>query len=338
VSSFASDVLSPTSEVEAPKRSIVRLLCALATTLGDLFDAFHFVKAIVKVHSGTSKTMTSVNTTAWLIFECSLLTTRTMPSLQTALGDNTSRNQRSSSTNFDMVDEEELECFREKIMGLRRDILQWCSNDLCRLYKPKIIQEEDSKCSEAYCVQGAVTNSPGAPDYNSVLGVDSTGECGDHSSAFKRMMSIIRCVLFLSPPSSKELQTFSAADDEDSQDRYHRISFCCQYVDISDEMLQIIIASSNMTPNTAISVIENLIFRCGSSGRINCTADIVWNVYKLAEYSPVFRSDLGTSEGKNSDTSGDDEGETEVSDRMSKNRADNQQSVPIVRDRSKLPR
>ena len=287
VSNLASDVLNPvskTSDLDAQFQSISCLLCAVVDTLGKLYDGFHFAKSIIKAQSGISKTMTSANITARLIFECTLLVTRTVPSLQTSLGAAArAAHKKSSSSDFDSVDEGDLNLFRSSMLGLRKSILGWCETDLCRVYRDKVIQEEQAKCSDTYYERGAVTRGPGAPDYNSILTEDisSINDAGS-SSPFTRMMTLIRCLLFLYPPSSKELASFSIA----GEDKFQRLGFCCRYgVDIDDEMLQIILSSANFTPNTALSVIENLIIRCGRNdvAKISCNVDTVWRMWKLAE-------------------------------------------------------
>lgn len=222
-----------------------------------------------------SKSMTSVNTAARLIFECSLLVTRT---------------QNLSSSHLDGA---ELESFRKNMLGMRKMILRWCAADLCRVYNNKVTQEEQAKCADSYYERGAVRRGPGAPNYSTVLDVNSTPEDGDLSSPFCRMMTKIRCMLFLSLPSSKEMKAFAMAGEEMDSDRFQRINFCCQYgVDIDDKMFHIILSSPNVTPSTALSVIENLLLGCGSNCGIDCKVDTVWEIYKLAEYIPEFRSDV----------------------------------------------
>merc|ERR1712194_798543 len=142
---------------------------------------FHFAKAIIEAQSGASQTTTSVNATARLIFECTLLVTRTIPPQEkTPLCDST------------VLDQGELNFFRKDMLALRKTILQWLLTDLCRVYYPRVTQEENklrfssSTYSDIYYEQGAVTKGPGAPDFNCVLG--TTPEANNHSSPFHRMM------------------------------------------------------------------------------------------------------------------------------------------------------
>ncbi|KAL7535980.1 hypothetical protein ACHAXR_006845, partial [Thalassiosira sp. AJA248-18] len=350
VSSLASDVLNlaSNSDLIGQFQSISCLLCAVVNALGDIFDGFHFVNAIINIHSGTCKTITSAHTTARLVFECSLLVTRTVPSLQAALDAAAPRqgNKKSSFHNFDSVDEGELNCFRNSMLGLRKSILRWCASDLCSVYHNKVSQEEETKCSDTYYERGAVIKGPGAPDFNSILGTEANPS-PKSSSPFHRMMTLIRCMLFLSPPSSKELESFAMTGEEMHNDRFHRFDFCCQYgVDVDDEMLQIILSSADFTQNTALSIIETLVGRCGSTSaaKICCKVSTVWKMYSLAEYSPVFRSDFGNKSGsfssdeKDSDASADEGSDTEHFGRK-RRKPEGGRAPQVVRpDKWKLPR
>eukprot|EP00581_Thalassiosira_minuscula_P003929 CAMPEP_0183747604 /NCGR_PEP_ID=MMETSP0737-20130205/67347_1 /TAXON_ID=385413 /ORGANISM="Thalassiosira miniscula, Strain CCMP1093" /LENGTH=2129 /DNA_ID=CAMNT_0025983317 /DNA_START=37 /DNA_END=6424 /DNA_ORIENTATION=+ len=353
VSSLAADAFdsaSNTSDINSQLQNISWLLCAVVDALGKLYDGFHFVKAMIKYQSsGTSKTMISVDTTARLIFECTLLVTRTIPSLQTAFDTNASRNgnKKSPIYDYDAVDEEELARFRTSMLGLRKTILSWCATDFCRVYYAKVKQEEKAKRAETNYEQGAVKRGPGAPDWSSALGADSFSEVNDRSP-FHRMMTSIRCILFLSP---KDLETFSiTASEEIERDGINVsvsvVNMVLMYgVDVDDEMMQIILSSSNVTPNTALSVIENLLLRCGSSSpaTVNCNMDTVWNMYKLAEYKPVFRSDY--SNGSNSFSSNDndsmivcDDSKSDTEKRVRKEKLQGGSEDLSAPDKSKLPR
>ena len=302
VSSLTSDTLNqaPTTEdFNSQLHNISCLLCAVVDTLGKLYDGFHFVKAIIKVQSGIPKTLTSVNITARLIFECTLLVTRTVPSLQIGLEAAALQlqraNKKSSFSEMDSVDEVDIASFRKQMLGLRKAILRWFVNVLCPVYHNKVIKEEQAKCADTFYERGAVKRGPGALDFDdSVLELNHSTETNERPSPFHRMMRLIRCMLFLSIPSGREMATFTASTEEMENNRFQRITFCCQYgVDIDDDMLKIIISSPNITPHTAISVIENLLLRCGSNStaKVDCAYDTVKEMYKLTEYVPEFREE-----------------------------------------------
>eukprot|EP00571_Detonula_confervacea_P003451 CAMPEP_0172329500 /NCGR_PEP_ID=MMETSP1058-20130122/60916_1 /TAXON_ID=83371 /ORGANISM="Detonula confervacea, Strain CCMP 353" /LENGTH=2101 /DNA_ID=CAMNT_0013046679 /DNA_START=37 /DNA_END=6342 /DNA_ORIENTATION=- len=345
VSSLSLDVLNPvseTSDLSSQLQNISYLLCAVVDALGPLYDGFHFVKAIIKAQSGMSKTMTSVTTSARLIFECSLLVTRTVPSLHTALEAASKKsNKKSSFSDFDSVDGAELDCFRKNMLGLRKAILRWCITDVCHVYHGKVSQEEQARCADAYFERGAVTRGPGAPDYHSVLDVHSSPEEGDCSSPFQRMIALVRCMLFLSLPSSKEMETFAMSGEGMEYDRFQRINFCCIYgVDVDDKVLQMIISSPHITPNTALSVIENLLLRCGSkcAAKVSCNVTTVSSLYQLAEYVPEWRSDLSNnSVSPSSNENGSNTSADEAND-IEKMRENGGASTVTRLDKSKLPR
>ena len=290
-----SSLYNPASNAEDTRPCLNSVLCAVVNSLGELYDqydGFRFVKAVIKAQSGVPTKSTNVaKATARLIFECTLVVTRTIPSLQAALEARTNP----SLSNFDMVDAAELEGFRKGMLELRKTILTWCTTYLCLGYKKKITLEEETKCADSSHERGAVILGPGAPNYDSVLDLNSSLEYTDSSSPFHRMMALIRCILFLSHPSSEEMQTFSTmVDDKMDYDRLQRINFCCCYgVDVDDPMIRIVLSSPNVTQITALEMIENLLVRCGSghaSGSIDCNVNTVWEIYKLAEYVPKFRS------------------------------------------------
>ena len=350
VSLLTSDMLNSASKSDlfAQFQNIRCLLESVVDILGaQLFDGFQFVKAIIKAHSGTSNNIASANSTARLIFECTLLVTRTVPSLQAVLEAAAPRsgNTKSSMNDFDSVNDGEMQGFRRSMVGLRKSILTWCLTDLCRLYHKKVSQEEQARCSDTYYERGAVTRGPGAPDYSSVLSEAKTSQGeDDRSSSFHKMMTFIRCVLFLSLPSSKELETFASTGEDNMQSgRYCRIDFCCCFgINIDDEMLRIVLSSNSLTSGTALSIIENLILRCGgsSTAEIRCNAKTVWDMYRLAEYSPEFRSDAFGRNG--SVSSSDDDSESFVDDEQygrKRRKLDGDQSCHAMSfDKSKLPR
>ena len=290
VSSMASNVLSLVSKSDQniQLQNISCLLSSVVDALGELYDGFHFAKAMIETQSGASQTMTSVNAAARLIFECTLLVTRTI-----------STQENTPLCDSSVLDQGELKSFRKNMLALRKTILQWLLTDLCGVYYPRVTQEENklrdssSTYSDTYYEQGAVAKGPGAPDFNCVL--STTFEANNHSSTFHRMLVFFRCLLFLS---QKELKIFAMTGDELDKGRFQRIMFCCQYgADIDDEMLQMILSSSDLTPNTALSVIESLLLRCrnGCAAKISCTVNTIWDMYRLAEYKPVVRKDFGNN-------------------------------------------
>lgn len=284
--------------------NITSLLCTVVESLGTLHDGFLFVEAIIKYHSGTSKTKSSINAAARLIFECTILVTRAIPSLQSsqAAARKTARGQLLYS--FGDIGEEKLNGFRKSMLTLRKKILRWCSTDFCRVHYKSVAGEERDNCSDTYYEQGCVTRGPGAPDFGSVL---SGVERSDNSSSFLRMMKLIRCILLLSPEEIETSFSMTSEDGQVDQDRSKHVMFCCQYgADVDNEMMQIILSSPNMTPNTAVSLIESLIARCSDNkdSVITCDVDTAWKMYSLAEYTPVFHSTFAETDP--SDTSSDE--------------------------------
>jgi len=296
------EVGSRREEIIIRYKDLYAHLCHVVDSLNTAFDGFHFAKSIIEAKMGTASKISSAQNSGRLIFLCATLVTRNISSLQ-----------------YEKVDAEELSKFRIKMLTLRKAIMRWCMKDLCSVYHKKIIQEEERRSADSQFQRGAVVTGPGIADYNgSALDADSHRYTSGQPSSFNELMSIIRCLMFLSNPPSGDLE-FLLGDCLDS-DHINRIQFCCTYgVDIDDELVssclrsvqlpanaicsspipdfifqvQLLLTSDSVTPITAISIIENLVERCNVTSTakiVDFNSDTVLDMYELAEYKPVLRN------------------------------------------------
>ena len=354
--SLASSVISITfnvlqhsnghGDINLQFQGIRHLLSMVLDTLGDMYDGFLFVETIIESNKDKSDNAMAVNIAGRLIFECMLLVSRTIPSFApnpNQFGASRKCNPKSSSIVFQDVDQSSLDRFRKKMLSIRKIVLAWYVSDLCKFYHKQILREEVARSADIFDERGAVVRGPGTPDYSSALDGKSFMEYDYRRSSFNNMMSSIRCLLFLSSPSSKEMKFFvsplaaSACEDLDTEE-FQQIRFCCQYgVDVDDDMLQIILRSPNITPNTAISIIENLVIRCSSNSAaeiISCSSDTIWEMYRLSEFIPELRKNNGR-DGSHELSEGEDF--TEQVGKRRQSRPEDEFSDASL-DLSKLPR
>ena len=113
--------------------------------------------------------------------------------------------------------------------------MQWCMKDLCSVYHKKIIQEEERQCADSQFERGAVVSGPGVANYSSALDAESHRNSSDQRSSYKDLMSLMRCLMFISHPPSSDMEFFLG---EYSGDHCNRVEFCCKYgADIDDGLV-----------------------------------------------------------------------------------------------------
>lgn len=273
------------SELAAQVQRVRRLLCTVMDTI-DGCDAYDIVTSVIQSTIGTSPNSEIVSR---LIFECTTLVPRSVPSYQ--------------SIGLDRVGGDELASFRDKLLALRKLILKWCFSNICSTKYRQIAQDEEDARADTFNDHCAVRRGPDVPNYNSVLDTNWWNEFEDRRkkahtredrSSFQVMMASIRCLLFIAPPSSKELRAFAMAPGvEEFQDdeKLQSMDFIHAYVDIDDEMIRMVLDASQLTPSTSLSIIESLVSGCSSttSTIISCSCGTIWEMYKIAEYVPELR-------------------------------------------------
>eukprot|EP00804_Cyclotella_cryptica_P023942 CCRYP_010070-RB/>CCRYP_010070-RB protein AED:0.03 eAED:0.03 QI:390/1/1/1/0.8/0.83/6/266/1137 len=239
-----------------------RSMRLVVNALGDRYDGFTFTQSIIKSKTGVSINM--LNESAQLIFQCAMLV-----GLGNGLEDK----------------------LASKMLTLRKAMLQWCVTELGRTYYDKILKEERSRCNSSYDGTGVVVTGPGRAVFDSYLDGSSRDEIGQDDT-IPEFIKKVRCLLFLNSASSNELAEFSGHefDAEESE----CINFCCRYsYAVDDELLNIVLESPNISPSTAIAIIENLILGCSSAQEnISISSGVIWKVYELSEYVPQLHSNV----------------------------------------------
>ena len=192
-------------------------LCKVIETLDTSFDGFQFATSVIEAKMGTTSKQIDALNSSRLIFFCATLASRNMSSLQDQ-------------------DTEELSQFRTKMLTLRKSIMHWCMNDLCSTFHKKIAQEEERKCADSQFERGAVLSGPGVADYSSLLDGNISRNIGDQQSSFNILISIMRCLMFISHRTSSDMK-YLVGEYSDSE-HCKRVDYCCKYgVDIDDELV-----------------------------------------------------------------------------------------------------
>jgi integrator complex subunit 1 len=259
---LASAVLALTSDSSKSHSKSFRIA---VKALGELFDGFDFAEFIIKSKKGVSASMSNAKNSARLIFECATL------------------------VGFSNPDSDGLNA---KMLSLRKSLLEWCVVELGAIYYKRILREEESRCDDTYDGCGAVTRGPGEADFRSHLDRTSCEENEQRSSIYK-YMSEVRCLLFLNPSTSRELQTF--LDRELDKEVLECIDFCRRHgSNIDDSMLEIVLKSSreHITPSMAIALVESLLLGCSDAKDIGISSQVIWTLYELTEWKPATRAKI----------------------------------------------
>jgi integrator complex subunit 1 len=259
--SLAIAVLELTSP--SPTQSHSKVIRLVVNALGKHFDAFVFTECIIKAKTGVCKTITNAHDSARLIFDCAIL------------------------AGFSDSSDPKLN-LESKMLSLRKELLRWCVSDLAPVYCRKICQEESTRCNDSYDGRGAVVRGPGESDYCSYLDPKSVEE-SVHLERYKFVL-VVKSLLFLNRPESREIKSFLRRDFDTEEKEC--ISFCCDYTDIDDELLEIVIdsPSESVTPTTAIALIEVLVLGCKTALDIPVSSQVVSKLYERVIFFPQFHS------------------------------------------------
>lgn len=217
------EVGSKGDEVLVQYKDLHAHVCKVVENLGKSFDGFQFAASIIEAKmGGTTLKLSDALNSSRLIFLCATLVARDILS--------------SLQHHDEEVNAKELSQYRLKMLKLRKTIMQWCMKDLCSVYHKKIIEEEERKCADAQFERGAVVSGPGVANYSSALDSNSHRNASDQRSSFNDLMSIVRCLLFMSQPPSSDMEFFLGKYSDG--DHCNRVEFCCKYgVDIDDELV-----------------------------------------------------------------------------------------------------
>lgn len=211
---------SKMDEVMLQYKDLHAHMCKVVEHLSTSFDGFQFATSIIETKIGTVSKVSDALNSSRLIFLCTTLA-RDISSLQ---------------HHDEEVNSKELSHYRMKMLKLRKVIMRWCMKDLCSVYHKKIIQEEERKCADSQFERGAVVSGPGVANYRSALDADSYRNTSDQRSSFNDLMSVLRCLMFISYPPSSDMEFFLGKYSD--QGHCNRVEFACKFgVDIDEELV-----------------------------------------------------------------------------------------------------
>ncbi len=223
---FESEVIGvglKRDEVMLQYKDLYEHMCKVVEHLSTSFDGFQFATSIIEAKMGTVSKLSDALNSSRLIFLCATLAC------------NTSLLHHRD----EVVNTEELSHYRMKMLKLRKVIMQWCMKDLCSVYHTQIIQEEERKCADSQFERGAVVSGPGVTNYRSALDADSYRNTSDQRSSFNDLMSLLRCLMFISYPASSDMEFFLGKYSD--QDHCNRVELNCKFgVDVDEELVSFI--------------------------------------------------------------------------------------------------
>ena len=198
----------------------------------------------------------------------------------------------------------EMTLLTPKLLATRKMILHWCLNTYAKgIIKNKSKSSSQPKTkkrdSKSIYLVGA-----GTPDFSSSF----DGKSSSCKISYVRLMTNLRCLLFLAKSDSEELLTFLMpscstqviSSGQLCHDLQRRVRICSEYgVNIDNETLWIILKSTMsvecaIDSSTTLSLIEQLMYHCRNGQTAEILIDdskILWEMYKLVEYFPVATSE-----------------------------------------------
>ena len=290
---------SPNKKLTRPERdSLVRklrmLLRRIASNLGNSFDGCGLLESLLSFDvDAASWTARDEEDRGRMLVECvSLLVPK--PTNQADVPVGRGKNARKQFVpkleNGFTVDE--IKALSVKLRRARKLLISWACSD----YSPLWQSENSNKTSFSGNSRKGKQEEPigaGAPNFTSVL--DNNSMLKDKSSC----PDAVKCALFMIDPESDTMREFLFPEgvpenmDLSKSDELFRIKQCHRYgTDLDDEMLKIIVGSAQedgIGMHSALSLMEHL-FECCKKGRkaslYLTDASIVWEMYKLVEYTP----------------------------------------------------
>lgn len=260
-------------------RRLRRLVRSLAAKLGASFDGNQLLEALLEldVSEDSKWSIKDEENKARLMFQCVTLHVARVAGMK--------ESSKSSNWKNLLKSPEVEESVRASLRKSRRMLLQWCCND----YGPSYSRRRKKK-NDPDILEGA-----GSPDFVSGIGPESQEE------SIPPWLNTMRCLLmieevdsdlmvhFLSPPADAASQVQLGWADEKE-----RIALCANFgADVDDDMIAVILKSSGedggMSPDMSIKLLEHLFESCakrkGAVMRVS-DPDLVWEMYKLAHYTP----------------------------------------------------
>ena len=257
-----------------------RIIRTLSMSLGISFDAMRLMEAFLALEfDKESRGVANEEDKARLMFQC--VTLHVSASSAGVL-----------KSTRDMDETQRHDTTRKLLHKARKSLLSWCCSD----YGPRWYSSRKRKLEK----DDELASGAGVPNYRSTLGPDS----GEESIPI--WLNTMRCLLlieeansdlmsrFLSP-SKKKCGQENAETENTEVGEHERIKTCCAYgADVDDDMVRIILRENgkyagSLPSEMAVQLLEHLFESCGRSSGTSLRVsdpDLVWDLYKLAQYIP----------------------------------------------------
>ncbi|KAL7566998.1 hypothetical protein ACA910_019925 [Epithemia clementina (nom. ined.)] len=253
-------------------RQIIR---TLSKSLGASFDTFQLMEALLSLEfDEQSREVRNEEDKARLMFQCVTIHVSAASSGHL-------------KATKDLEESEKREATRKSLHKARKSLLTWCCTDYGPRWssarKPRRENDDETKA-------GA-----GIPNYTSAIGPNSGEE------SIPTWLNTMRCLLFIEEANSDLMSRFLAPSQVTSEEEatntgeQERIKACCAYgADIDDDMIRIVLRAhsprkGSLPAEMAIQLLEHLFESCGrtrgTSLRVS-DPELVWELYKLAQYTP----------------------------------------------------
>ena len=261
-------------------RRLRKLIRALASKLAPTFDGFQVLVAFLELETNEGTwSVRDEEDKARLMFQCVTLYVASVAGVKEPTKSPTLKVLGKAPGAEEKV--------REALRKSRKILLQWCCNE----YGPRYSRRRNKK-SDTDIFEGTAS-----PDFVSAIGPDSQEEC------VPPWLNTMRCLLVIENVDSDLMNHFLSPPDDAAQqeagwiEEKERIAFCANFgADVDDEMISVILrsastegAESGMSPDMSIKLLEHLFESCGRrQGALLKVSDpeLVWEMYKLAHYTP----------------------------------------------------
>ena len=268
--------------------AICGLIGSITSLLGNRYDGYSMVDEILNCEVVKSKKL-DFSLISRLVFECMILMVPKTAVNSIILSQSRVKTNRNISYELDTFEHEDLDKFASKLLAVRKVVLRWCLSSYSKNRKEKkLMRNNRIELNE--------------PRFSSVLDGETTITRGSDPKV--TFVDIIRCLLFLTRPDSEHIYSMlrfgssSGLDSEIgalSEESMLRIQLCMRYGCNIDNNTFLIITKSAISHNGPISALEaiSLMEEILNQSRENKEAsflvddcNIIWEMYKLAEYKP----------------------------------------------------
>ena len=285
-------------------RKIRIMIRRIALTLGASFDGCRLMESLLSFDVGVqSWSIEDEEDKGRILLEC---VTTLIPPIKERDDSVPARGKNSrklpTQQQADILVFEEDEEIKKKLIMARKFLISWC----CSEYAPMIQAKQNTTANIHEMIikrtlkvkKGETPAGAGMPDFSSIL------DGQDVPSKEATCPLVIKCVLFMVEPESKEMQSFLYPDiappigEPMWIEEQLRIRQCYDYgADLDDEMIWIILQLSTQSDRTldsvlALAMLEHLFECCRNDRKATMSISdprIVWEMYKLAEYKPAYQ-------------------------------------------------